>query len=74
MATTVAGVYENGLIKLLERPAGVPEGRVRVTLAPERVQPRQRRLSYGKYRGGRVSCEDDFHIAEWRGEDAPADG
>lgn len=70
MPTTVAGIYKEGKIELLETPAGVREGRVLVTLQEDdRPQPAPRYLQYGKYTQGRLSTEEDFKIAEWRGED-----
>jgi hypothetical protein len=70
MARTVAGIYKDGRIELLETPIGVREGRVLVTLvemdkggaAPRYLQP-------GKYQTGRMSTEEDFKIAEWYGEE-----
>jgi hypothetical protein len=33
-----------------------------------------RRLIYGEFRGGRMSTEDDFRIAEWRPEGRETNG
>ncbi|HME01319.1 MAG TPA: hypothetical protein VKM93_28910 [Terriglobia bacterium] len=33
-----------------------------------------RRLIYGEFRGGRMSTEDDFKIAEWRPQDREMNG
>jgi len=33
-----------------------------------------RRLIYGEFRGGRMSTEDDFRIAEWRPQDREMNG
>jgi hypothetical protein len=33
-----------------------------------------RRLVYGEFRGGRMSTEDDFRIAEWRPHDREMNG
>jgi len=33
-----------------------------------------RRLAYGEFRGGRMSTEDDFKIAEWRPHDREMNG
>ena len=68
MAAVVAGIYEQGVIKLLETPAGVREGPVRVILMEangDKAAPRP--LQFGKYQGGRLSTLEDFRGAEWRG-------
>jgi hypothetical protein len=33
-----------------------------------------RRLIYGEFRGGRMSTDDDFKIAEWRPQDRAMNG
>jgi hypothetical protein len=69
MPTTVAGIYKEGNVQLLSTPTGVREGPVLVTLeeiaAPK---PEPCPLPYGLYAQGRESTEEDFKIAEWRGE------
>jgi hypothetical protein len=70
MARTVAGIYKNGRVELLETPTGVREGRVLVTLVEAgKSSAAPRYLVPGKYQTGRMSTEEDFKIAEWRGED-----
>ena len=64
----VAGVYKQGVIRLLETPEGVPEGPVRVRIEEDRPQKARRLLEYGKYLQGRLSTEEDFAFAEWTGE------
>jgi hypothetical protein len=74
MTVTVTGIYKDGKIELLETPPGVREGRVLVTLQEDdRPKPEPRYLQYGKYSQGRMSTEEDFKIAEWRGEEEPVD-
>jgi hypothetical protein len=74
MPTTVPGIYKEGKIELLETPAGVPEGRVLVTVqADDKPKPAPRYLQRGKYTKGRLSTEEDFKIAEWRGENESLD-
>ncbi len=69
MITTVEGVYKQGKIELLEMPRGLQEARVLVTfLTPTANAPPRRRMVYGQFAGARMSTEDDFRIAEWRGE------
>jgi len=74
MATTVPGVYRHGTIELLETPANVREGRVLVTLLEDEAEkPTKRPLQFGKYSVGRLSTEEDFKQAEWRGQNLAAD-
>jgi hypothetical protein len=75
MITTVEGVYKQGKIELLEMPMGMQEGRVLVTfLAPTTNATPRRRMVYGQFAGGRMSTENNFRIAEWRGETEAPDG
>ena len=70
MTTTIPGIYKEGRIELLETPTGLREGPVLITLQ-ELSEPASEPevLPYGKYSEGRESTEEDFLIAEWRGED-----
>ncbi len=69
MITTVEGVYKKGKIELLELPAGLQEARVLVTFLPKAATaPPHRHMVYGQFTGENMSTEDDFHIAEWRGD------
>lgn len=68
MSTTVAGIYKDGRIELLETPTGVREGRVLVTLVEmDKSSTAPRYLEPGKYQTGRMSTAEDFKIAEWHG-------
>lgn len=72
MWTTVEGIYSQGTIELVERPpSDIQRSRVLVTFleAPMARTPRAP-MVFGRFSGARVSTEDDFRIAEWRG-DAP---
>jgi hypothetical protein len=74
MATTVAGIYKHGRVELLTTPAGVREGPVLVTLEEmTEAKPAPCLLTFAKYKEGRESTEEDFRIAEWRGEDTLGD-
>ena len=42
-------------------------------ITPERAA-QSRRLVYGEFRGGRMSTEDDFKLAEWRPQDREMNG
>jgi hypothetical protein len=69
MTAIVDGLYKNGQIELLQAPANLPDGRVRIILiAEESPKVPMQYLTYGKYRTGQVSTLDDFKDAEWRGE------
>jgi hypothetical protein len=52
-----------------------PQERLRLirTVVDSLIKPEHaaesRRLIYGEFRGGRMSTEDDFKIAEWRPQD-----
>lgn len=68
MQTTIAGIYKDGKVELLETPPGVREGRVRVALSEDsQATAAPHFLQYGKYAHGRLSTEDDFLSAEWHG-------
>ena len=70
MLTTVEGVYSHGNIELKERPAGIQEGRVLVTFLHDDEDHRDRRpMVFGQFAGPQTSTEDDFRLAEWRGEE-----
>jgi hypothetical protein len=68
MIVTVDGIYSDGNLELLDKPLGIRNGRVRVTVSEEAENPEPRMLPFGKYRGGRESTLEDFKIAEWHGE------
>ena len=69
MITTVEGVYKKGKVELFETPVGVDESAVLVTFLPQLTsKPQQRRMVYGRFAGKNMSTEDDFCVAEWRGE------
>lgn len=69
MTAIVAGQYKQGRIELLEMPAGLREGPVRVVLIEEPApRPSSRFLTLGKYKSGVMSSLEDFAGAQWRGE------
>ena len=57
-----------------------PQDRLRLirTVVDTMIMPgrttESRRLIYGEFRGGRMSTEDDFKIAEWRPQDREMNG
>ncbi len=69
MLLTVEGTYSDGKIELAETPAGVQHAKVLVTfLSQEKTPVSARYLTYGQFAGERMSTQEDFSIAEWRGE------
>ena len=44
------------------------------TLIPSEPMPKQQRLPYGKYKGERMSTEEDFKLTEWHPADEELDG
>ena len=80
--STVEGIYRDGKIELVGKvPVPVRDStRVLVTFLPEEPKPKpeHRQIQYGQFAGekgtGRLSTEEDFRLAEWRGEADPVDG
>lgn len=69
MITTVEGIYKQGKIELFDLPIGVHESRVLITFLPKAIAPTMpRQMVYGQFKGEQMSTEDDFRLAEWRGE------
>ncbi|MEK7729095.1 MAG: hypothetical protein AAB354_11830 [candidate division KSB1 bacterium] len=69
MITTVAGIYKQGKVELFDLPLGVDESHVLITFLPHALpQTTPRRMVYGQFSGKHVSTEEDYRIAEWRGE------
>lgn len=69
MITTVEGIYKQGKIELFDLPIGVHESRVLITFLPKAITPTMpRQMVYGQFKGKQMSTEDDFRLAEWRGE------
>ena len=68
MLFTVEGKYQDGRITLAEEPDGVRQARVLVTFLPDRSHPAPRQMTFGEFPGGRLSTEEDFRTAEWRGD------
>lgn len=69
MGGIVAGIYKQGRIELLETPAGIKEGRVRVVLIEDEEKAAPQLLTFGKYQTGTPSTLEDFQTAEWRDEE-----
>ena len=69
MLLTVEGIYKDGKVELAEMPAGVKQAKVLVTFLQSETNTPPRLMVYGQFAGERMSSEEDFLIAEWRGED-----
>ena len=75
MLLTIEGTYTDGKIELAETPTGVKRARVLVTfLTSEERVARSRCMAYGQFVGQQMSTEEDFRLAEWRGETEEQDG
>lgn len=69
MLFTVEGTYSEGKIELIEQPTGIKHAKVLVTFLTTDEQPELPCvMRYGQFAGTSLSTEDDFQIAEWRGE------
>ena len=69
MLFTVEGMYTEGKVELSEQPTGIKHAKVLVTfLTTEEESELPCAMRYGQFAGSSLSTEDDFQIAEWRGE------
>lgn len=75
MFLTIEGEYKDGEVALAETPTGVKQAKVLVTFLTREVgeSPRHR-MAYGQFAGKRLSTEEDFRLAEWRGDMEEHDG
>lgn len=77
MPTTIEGVFRAGEVRLSRAPEGIREARVLVTFLPPDAAPRHApagRLSFGMFKGARLTDEEDFRLGEWRGDAELPDG
>ena len=75
MLLTAKGTYRNGKIELAEIPKGVEQADVIVTfLKIKTVAPKPRMMTLGMFAGEWKTNEEDFRLAEWRGEPEFEDG
>jgi hypothetical protein len=70
MLLTIEGTFKDGKVQLSETPHDVREAKVLVTFlgpTPPRLSPQMMR--FGQFSGPaeKMSTEDDFRSAEWRG-------
>ena len=71
MFLTAEGTFKDGKVELSEQPQDLREAKVLVTfLAAAQAKPRRQLMRLGQFSGApeRMSTEEDFRIAEWRGE------
>jgi hypothetical protein len=70
MLLTIEGTFKDGKVELNETPGDVREAKVLVTFldnAPDK--PPSRLMGFGQFSGPaeKMSTEEDFRMAEWRG-------
>ena len=78
MLLTVEGAYRDGEIELAEIPENVEQADVLVTFLKTKKDPgtppssdnspAPRIMTFGQFAGEPKTNEDDFRLAEWRGE------
>ncbi len=78
MLLTVEGDYRDGEIKLAEIPDNVEQADVLVIFLKTKKNPstplssvhspQSRIMTFGQFAGETKTNEDDFRLAEWRGE------
>jgi len=84
MLLTVEGAYRDGEIELAEIPENVEQADVLVTFLKTKENvgtppslvgsPKSRIMTFGQFAGETKTNEDDFCLAEWRGEPEFEDG
>jgi hypothetical protein len=70
MPLTIEGTFKDGKVELNETPQGLREAKVLVTfLEPSRGKPHPQMMVSGQFSGPpeKMSTEEDFRSAEWRG-------
>ncbi len=65
---TVEGTYRDGKVEVSEKPAGIERSKVLVTFLSPVLTKEPRPLKLGQFSGPKVTNEEDFRLAEWRGE------
>ena len=68
MFVTIRGRYKAGQVILAEQPADIAEAEVLVTFLGASAATKGQPMRLGQFAGERMSTEEDFRIAEWRGE------
>ncbi len=71
MLLTIEGTFKDGKVELSETPQGLREAKVLVTfLESAQAKPRPQMMRFGQLSGPKekMSTEEDFRSAEWRGD------
>jgi hypothetical protein len=69
MLQSIEGVYKHGKVELAELPSEVSESRVIVTfLESKKAQVERQIMQFGMFSGNKPSTEEDFEIAEFKGD------
>lgn len=71
MLLTIEGTFKDGKVELSETPQGLREAKVLVTfLGSVQARPRPQMMRFGQFSGPKekMSTEEDFRGAEWRGD------
>lgn len=71
MLVTIEGTFKDGKVELSEMPQGLREAKVLVTfLVAGQAKPRPQVMRFGQFSGPqeKMSTEEDFRGAEWRGD------
>ena len=69
MTAVIEGIYKQGKIELVQPPANLPEGPVRViVIADDRPKPAPRMMTFGCLGSGDMSTLEDFNYTEWQKE------
>ena len=72
MLLTIEGTFKDGKVELSETPYGVRDAKVLVTfLISAQAKPRPQQMRFGQFSGPqeKMSTQEDFRCAEWRGDD-----
>jgi hypothetical protein len=72
MLQSIEGTYQNGKVELTEVPPNVYHSRVIVTFLESTPKQSNAQMRFGMFSGTKQSTEEDFKIAEFRGD--PDDG
>jgi glucan biosynthesis protein len=69
MLLTVEGTYRNGKVELAEIPDDIEQADVIVTfLKTKQNTGKSKMITHGMFAGKVKTNEEDFRLAEWRGE------
>jgi hypothetical protein len=69
MLQSIEGIYKDGKVKLTELPSDVTESRVIVTFLETKISlQHQQMMKFGMFSGNNQSTEENFSIAEFRGD------